>query len=985
MSRNRIVCLLLLLAPAGLAAVEMPPPALMVKLAERSEPLPVSRIEVQARIHGYLAETRMTLTFANPHDRALEGELYFPLPEGSTLSGFALDVAGRMVDGVVVTKDRGRQVFEKIVRQGIDPGLAEWTKGNNFRTRVFPIPAHGSRTVMVRYVTELVSTGSGAAYHLPLRFRAPVQELALRVEAVKPSAAPEVVASAVPGLAFTPWHESFVAEAGGQDVLLSGDLTITVPELPRESVLVEKSRDGGYYFVVHDRPADPRPAAERQSARPPSRVTVLWDASGSRAAHDPSLELAALQACLSSWKDASVAVDVVLFRNAAAPAKSFTVSGGDAGSVLAELRAAVHDGGTQMAAISAAAGAPVPDLYLLFGDGLSNFGGHEPAGLEAPLYAFSAAPEANHAFLRSLARRTGGDYFNLSRISPQDAAAAVGRPAFVTLEAREPQGAAADVLPGAGEPVRGRITLAGRLLRPDAALTLRYGVAGGELASTRVSLSGASAAEGELLRVYWAQKKLEELMTAPEQNARALAELGREHSLVTPGTSLIVLESLEQYVEHGILPPDSLPEMRERYGEILEQRSREAAVEEGTKLEHIAALWQKRVEWWSRSFEYPADFRWRERKANGRDVFTAPARPPASSAALPEDDGALYEESSGGQEPMLGDGAPPPPAEPAPAEVSGGAGGSVTSPPEAEEPAIVLQAWNPDTPYLEALKKAKPERRFAVYIEQRKAFGSSPAFFLDCSDFFLQAGDRALGLQVLSNVAEMELENAALLRILAHRLAQLGHLELAAGLFEEVLRLRPEEPQSHRDLALVLAQQEKYGRAMELLAHVVMNRWDRFEEIELIALMELNALIPEARAKGVEPVKLDPRLVKLLDVDVRIVITWDADLTDIDLWVVEPSGEKAFYQNKLTTIGGHFSRDFTQGYGPEEYMVRKAMHGVYKVRANFYGSQAQSLSGAVTLQADVFTNYGRPSQKRRSITLRLTEKKETIDVGEIEF
>ena len=166
--------------------------------------------------------------------------------------------------------------------------------------------------------------------------------------------------------------------------------------------------------------------------------------------------------------------------------------------------------------------------------------------------------------------------------------------------------------------------------------------------------------------------------------------------------------------------------------------------------------------------------------------------------------------------------------------------------------------------------------------------------------------------------------------------------------FEEVLRLRPEEPQSHRDLALVLAQLGQYGRALELLQHVVMNQWDRFDEIELIALMELNALLPKARAQGLEKLSLDPRLIQLLDVDVRIVITWDADLTDIDLWVIEPTGEKVYYQNMLSTIGGHFSKDFTQGYGPEEYIIRKARHGVYKIQANFYGSQAQMMSGAVT-------------------------------------
>ncbi len=211
-------------------------------------------------------------------------------------------------------------------------------------------------------------------------------------------------------------------------------------------------------------------------------------------------------------------------------------------------------------------------------------------------------------------------------------------------------------------------------------------------------------------------------------------------------------------------------------------------------------------------------------------------------------------------------------------------------------------------------------------------------------------------------------------------------------------KLRPEEPQSYRDLALVLARHADalrqkdpaaaralYQQALSLLAHVVMNRWDRFAEIDLIALMEFNATWPRARALGLAQTFLDKRLVKLLDVDVRIVMTWDADSTDMDMHVLEPSGEEAYYGHRRTVIGGNNSRDFTQGYGPEEYCLRRAMPGVYSVKTKFFGSSAARLIGAVTLQVEIFTNYGRPDQRRKAVTLRLTENKETFEVARIKF
>ena len=57
----------------------------------------------------------------------------------------------------------------------------------------------------------------------------------------------------------------------------------------------------------------------------------------------------------------------------------------------------------------------------------------------------------------------------------------------------------------------------------------------------------------------------------------------------------------------------------------------------------------------------------------------------------------------------------------------------------------------------------------------------------------------------------------------------------------------------------------------------------------------------------------------------------------------------------------------------------------YKIKADFFGSQSVKLLGGVTVQVDVFTNYNRENEQRQSLTLRLTEEKDMIPIGEIEF
>lgn len=145
-------------ADAFLPYVEAPAGERAVRLAS---------VDIQVVVNGLYAETTQTLRLYNPNGRELEGSLVFPLPDGATVSGCALDVEGQLVDGVVVPKQEARRILEAEVRKGVDPGLVEQVRGNLCRVRVYPIPVRGSRTVRIAYVSELSVQGSDAAYHLP--------------------------------------------------------------------------------------------------------------------------------------------------------------------------------------------------------------------------------------------------------------------------------------------------------------------------------------------------------------------------------------------------------------------------------------------------------------------------------------------------------------------------------------------------------------------------------------------------------------------------------------------------------------------------------------------------------------------------------------------------------------------------------------------------------------------------------------------------
>jgi len=292
---------------------------------------------------------------------------------------------------------------------------------------------------------------------------------------------------------------------------------------------------------------------------------------------------------------------------------------------------------------------------------------------------------------------------------------------------------------------------------------------------------------------------------------------------------------------------------------------------------------------------------------------------------------------------------------------------------------------------IQRLHDARPDEWTRIYLDERRANEANVGFFLDVADFFLAKNDRAQraqGLRALSNLAELDLQNRQVLRLLAYRLQQAGETQTALPILERIVELAPNEPQSYRDLGLALAEAGQPQPAVDRLYKVVTGAWDpRFADIELIALTELNAVVDKARrdGKAVDTSAIDPRLLRNLPVDVRVVLAWDADNTDVDLHVFDPNGEEVYYGHNLSYQGGTITHDATGGYGPEEFALKVAKPGKYRVVANFFGHRQQVLTTGTGLMLWFSTGYGTAAQQDKRTTVRVkSERGERVAVGEFE-
>ena len=87
------------------------------------KPCTIETLDVQAQVCGLYAEVTQTLEIRNPNHRDISVNIALPLPDRATVCGYALDIHGQLVDGVIVENERARVAFETEQRRGVDPGL----------------------------------------------------------------------------------------------------------------------------------------------------------------------------------------------------------------------------------------------------------------------------------------------------------------------------------------------------------------------------------------------------------------------------------------------------------------------------------------------------------------------------------------------------------------------------------------------------------------------------------------------------------------------------------------------------------------------------------------------------------------------------------------------------------------------------------------------------------------------------------------------
>lgn len=1027
MNRYFVLLLCIALSIASGAYAQMP----NLSLGDGSHDVVIDQVKTEVNIIGNIASTKTTITFKNNSERILEGTLTFPMPEGVTISGYALDINGKMRQAVPVAKAKATEVFESIQHQNVDPGILEQVEGNNFRTRIFPFPAGGTRTIAITYEEALKLDGQyNLRYHLPLDYPNELSVFDLKVTVTASSAKPSFIEQPDGSLSFSNDGPSYIASLHKEHYKPSRTLSINLPKkINTVESIFAPNQDGSAYFLINDYA---QPQSKPKMWMP--RIDLVWDVSLSGLNRDHAKEWALLD--LFFKKNPNTTIDLKLLNNSLSDAGTYVISKGNWTALKQKLQSLVYDGGTDLSLLGRTylRNKMVKDV-LLFTDGMSTFGDDPPA-VGANIYTFIAGQKANYTAMQQISR--SGRMINLNTTSAADALQQISNSYYQFLGIE--QASVSQVYPAKATPIAGHNIITGLISGNARQVTLLYGWNGVVTERRNVTLVRNNNRDLNIHKL-WAQQKINTLNLDYTRNEAEIADLAQQFGIVTRNTSLMVLEAVSDYVKYNITPPE---ELMEEYLQLKKDESVLAEQRITDLLDRAIRMTSDLNSWWRTSFRAQTRFPKPVVEVDPAPrhmmlpdpVLPPPPRPQASEAAVEykKADGLASEASTRNYSvnnaavPSVQKSAdvvkftPPVVKEDRQYTTSTQMTNSISADEAASQPLMDVSvtldgaapgvmvtdedsrrisgadetfAWtttdaeqqesdyqeqgeilpSKQMPYMIAIRTSK--NPYQAYLRQRKENINVPTFYYHVANYFFNRKATDTAMMILSNIAELNIEDAALMKMLVYKMKQLGKYDKELWCAKKVLNWRPMDPQSTRDYALALADNGQYQAALDSLYSILEGNYspesaNRDEGIEEVIVMEINQLISKYRGR-LNISKINKELIRDIPVDIRIVLNWNHLDTDIDLWVNQPNGERCMYSQPTTTAGGRISNDFTQGYGPEQFLLKKAIKGKYTIETNYYGESQFVRSGATTVMAEIYLYYGSGREERKVVTLQMSD------------
>ncbi len=519
-------------------------------------------------IEDGFARTVIDQTYFNHNASRMEGTFYFPLPPDASLSRLAMYVGEDLMEGGMAEREYARGVYEEIVNSQKDPALLEWVDGSTFKMRVFPLEARQEKRIIIGYTQRLSSLYGQSQYRFPAGHSLGlVERFSLNATIKNASALTPRLDSHAHTMEMK--GNDIVLKVVEKDVKLDRDVVLDLhgtQSLSRDIVRFSgMAQDGNRYLMLR---YQPQLLVQRQ--RQSRDWVFLFEASGDRDPLVARVQIDVIRALLANAEhDDTFAVLAAGTRVKNFSDKPVRVTPGNVKAAIEFLESQHLIGALDLAqAFDAArpllAGAANPHLVHV-GTGIAAMGEKriDILGKRVPdnvrYVGVGVGKRWARDFMKSTAERTGG-YF--TQINPDEAvgwrafelAATLNTPRLMNLTVEAKDSPAKFLNFGSALAQGEELCSVARLTegQPMPQFVTVRGLLDGKPFVEELAVQQGTGDAGFLPRT-WSKLEIERLLAETgTDNKKAITTLSKAMYVMSPYTSLLVLENADMYARFKV-------------------------------------------------------------------------------------------------------------------------------------------------------------------------------------------------------------------------------------------------------------------------------------------------------------------------------------------------------------------------------------------------------------------------------------------------
>ncbi len=952
------------------AALEYPAVAMVVAeapislTADDGTGLVLESLKAKAVIEGPLAFTELHMRFRNPLPRRLEGRFQITLPEGASVSRLAMRMKDGWREAEVVERMAARRAYEDFLHRKQDPMLLEKEAGNQFRARIFPIDASGTKEVILSFSHEL---DARTGYTLPLRGLPAIDELVV---------------------------DAMVAGASGTKTNYTSQHMDATKSVPTKDFHVAPSNAMTALRHGNTVVARFRPELSVEAVRP-TGITILFDTSASRAPGFSSQvrRLGSLIGAIAAAQGKQLPIQVAAFDQEVIPV--FTGAAGDFGD--GELRALLARrplGASNLSGALAWAGTQTgADRVLVVGDGVSTAGSEDlgeqakalPQGIKRLDVLLVGGIRDRDAAQRMVQGTRALDGVVLADdLSDEEIARRLGD---ATSTITVGVAGAAWVWPTQFKGVQ-----------PGDEILVYAGYKGKAAASVQLQVQGAKpvaemqaiSMPGPLLersamgaRIARLQGSYIEELAKDKKAAikTEIVQLSTKYRVLSDHTALLVLERETDYARFGIARTALADILTVGEGGLrLEQRNQLviALPDKPRPFKEDGRFGKKSKGKAERGGEFE-EFESKDLGLDGegdgkplddssdrgmdqgveqdmeKSLMAAEEEAPTDLSASVSPQRRAQQEAPSRPRPVMRR-----PASPEPVEDRAG---TVVNVPIQQDTTPALTG---KMATIHAMVEAgKTYEAIAEALRWRNEESGNVMALVALGEALEAAGDLKLAARAYGSIIDLFPSRADLRRFAATRLANLqAHgAALSVDSLQRAKQQRPDHLIVHRLLAYSLVRAGDHRAAFEAIVAGLARQYPggRFAGGKRILQEDLGIIAAAWRAAEPQAeteirAELKKAGVSLAtEPSTRFVLNWETDANDVDFHIRDGKGGHAYYSDKQLSSGGELFADVTTGYGPECFAIPgKAAAFPYNLQIHYYsrGPMGYGMGQVEILQHD---------------------------------